>query len=101
MPDSSPLDNRALLRVTLLTVGAMVGACVVVVGSLALVAGAIASHAVAPSDSASSEPALVPAANVHGTVPGAPLAHPRGARAPRRRRPSSELVGPGDPARFR
>ena len=82
MTDHRPLDNRALARATLLTVGAMLGAVLVVVGSLTLLARSIAYHAVAPTE-AEGEGELVPAANVHGVVagsPGAPRASAMGAR---------------------
>ncbi len=67
MPEG-PLDNRTLIRRTLMTAGAMLGACMVVVGTIALVASAIVSHAVSPSSETASAPGLVPASDVHGPV---------------------------------
>jgi hypothetical protein len=46
MPDLA-LDNRALLRKTLLTMGVMVGACVLLVGTLTLLVSAVVGGAVA------------------------------------------------------
>jgi len=49
-----PIDNRSLLRRTLITVGAMVGGSIVLVGTLTLVASSVVGRAVAAPDSSSS-----------------------------------------------
>ncbi len=79
MADYTPIDNRTLVRRTLITVGAMVGSCVVVVGTITLVAAMVVGRAVSPpgESETSGGPTLVPAANVHG-LPGAKPVPPAG-----------------------
>jgi hypothetical protein len=70
MAEPTAMDTPALVRRTLVTVGAMVGACALVVGTLTLVATLVVRHAVAPPGEAEHDGTgtLVPAGNVHGSV---------------------------------
>lgn len=60
MPESTRMDNRTLLRRTLVTVGAMVGACVLVVGTLTLVVSVLVGRAVDPRDASDGGAAVTP-----------------------------------------
>lgn len=72
MAEPNTIDNRTLLRRTLVTMGAMVGACVIVVGTITLAAVLVVGRASSPrSDVEPSGGAgtLVPPSNIHGIAP--------------------------------
>ncbi len=71
-----PIDNRSLMRRTLITVGAMVGGSIVLVGTLTLVASSVVGRAVAAPDSSGS------ASGPHGVSPALKSA-PLGAAKPK------------------
>jgi hypothetical protein len=74
------LETGSLAKRTLIAVGAMVGACVVVVGTLSLIALLVVGRAVGPVDAdksaKASGPALVPASKIDSQ--SKPAATPRG-----------------------
>ena len=71
MVDTS-IENATLVRRTLVTAGAMVGACVAVVGTLTLIAVLIVGHSIGPSS-----PAEISApTGAARTAPATPVAGP-------------------------
>jgi hypothetical protein len=72
MPEPTLTDNRALLQRTLITMGVMVGACVVVVGTLTVVASSIAGHAIEPPQVSDGGPATSQTAGTKPTLGNAP-----------------------------
>ncbi len=80
MPDA-PMDNRMLLKRTLVAMGALVGACVVVVSALTLLASLVVGHALAPS---SGESVAEPAPSARPTRSPAPGVRPLQAGTPQK-----------------
>jgi hypothetical protein len=70
----SAMDNQVLLRRTLVTAGTMVGGCVLIVGTLTLVALTIVGHAVSPAEDAVSVDAGAAKATAAHPKPGGALA---------------------------
>ena len=72
------LEGGPLVKKTLVTVAAMVGACVLVVGTISLLALLVVGRAVRPADAdtATSGPTLVPADKIDHRLPAAASAKP-------------------------
>jgi hypothetical protein len=77
----STMDNQVLLRRTLVTAGTMVGGCVLIVGTLTLVALAIVGHVVSPAEGAASGDAGAPTATSAHAKSGAAVVAPTTAKA--------------------
>ena len=63
-------DDRDLLKKTLKTMGVMVGALTVFMGTLTILVLVVIGHAVGPRAPSDDDPKAVPASNVHGGKPG-------------------------------
>lgn len=77
----SAMDNQVLVRRTLVTAGTMLGGCVLIVGTLTLVALAIVSHAVSPAQDTSADGGTAAAALTAHGKPGGPPAVPTTTKA--------------------
>jgi predicted transcriptional regulator len=73
MPDLT-IENRMLLRKTLTTVGAMVGACILFVGTLTLLVSAVVGGALAGS--ASDQASVNASPNTRPALPTAKTSSP-------------------------
>ncbi len=73
-------DDKTLIKKTLLTVAAMVGACVVVVGSLSLLVLLVVGRATKAPDAEDRTPVLSPAGN--SDSPSRPAAAPSSLQRP-------------------
>jgi hypothetical protein len=71
MPEGRALDNRTLLRRTLIAVGAMVGGSVLVVGTLTIVASSVVSHAASPREESDGAAPLATGNGIRPTAAGA------------------------------
>jgi len=74
MPDLT-IENRMLLRKTVMTVGAMVGACILFVGTLTLLVSAVVGGALA-GGSASDEASANALPNTRPALPTAKTSSP-------------------------
>jgi hypothetical protein len=73
MPDLT-IENRMLLRKTLMTIGAMVGACILLVGTLTLLVSAVVGGALAGSGSDQASANASP--NIRPALPTAKTSSP-------------------------
>lgn len=71
------MDGEPILKKTLMTMAAMVGACVVFVGSLSTVAVLITSHAVNPAGDSTTDKSELSRPGSDSSSPGSKPASPR------------------------
>jgi hypothetical protein len=76
------MDDKPLLKKTLLTVAAMVGACVVIVGSFSLIALLVVGRATRPPATDDSTPVLAPTGNSDSPARNFPSSPPSPPKAP-------------------
>jgi hypothetical protein len=66
------MDNQVLLRRTLVTATTMLGGCVLIVGTVTLIALTIVGHAVAPPESDTVDAGAATAVTARGKIVGVP-----------------------------